>query len=79
MSYTPQPISNITMPHPRLKSALHFSGQLGEPVEEFLQKYGEIADGAGLNEQQKVELVIRYIAPPQRYMWKSLDAFANRD
>ena len=67
------------MPPPRSNRAPYFSGQVGDPIEDFLDEYSELADSCGLAEQQKVEAIIRYIPYSHRVLWKSLDGYVARD
>lgn len=67
------------MPSTRSKLAPLFTGDIEDPIEEFLQEYEELADNYRLTHRQKVETVVRYIDPSQRDLWKSLDGFINRD
>jgi len=66
------------MPSAHSKLAPFFSGNIEDPIEEFLQEYEELADNHGLNNRQKVETVIQYVDPSQRDLWKSLEGFSNR-
>jgi len=52
-----------------------FTGNISEPIEDFLQEYEELADSCGLRDMQKVETVIRYVDPSQHDLWRSLDGF----
>ena len=45
----------------------NFSGKSGEPIEDFLVKYEELADCCGLTDREKVKTVIRYIPPSLHY------------
>jgi hypothetical protein len=54
------------MPSARSKLAPYFSGEVHDPIEEFLQEYEELADSNGLTRRQKVETIIRYVNPSQR-------------
>jgi len=67
------------MPSVRSKLAPHFSGEIDQPVEDFLEEYEELADKFGLTEQEKVETVIRYVDRTQRHVWKSLPGYLDGD
>src|SRR6266850_6962092 len=76
MSLTSGP---ATMPSARSKTAPFFSGNIDNPIEDFLQEYEELADSYRLNSRQKVETVIQYVAQSQRDIWKSLEGYINHD
>ncbi|KAI0267962.1 hypothetical protein BGY98DRAFT_374765 [Russula aff. rugulosa BPL654] len=65
------------MPSARSNRAPFFSGQVGDPIGEFLTEYEELADSCGLTNQQKVETIIRYIPLTHRDLWKSLEGYAT--
>ena len=67
------------MPSICSKIAPHFSGDVDQPIEEFLDEYKELADKCGLTSQQKVETVIQYIDRSQQHIWQCLPGFRNRD
>jgi len=67
------------MPSARSKTTPFFSGNIDNPIEDFLQEYEELANSYRLNSRQKVETVIRYVAQSQRDIWKSLEGYINRD
>ncbi|KAI0273202.1 hypothetical protein BGY98DRAFT_1188997 [Russula aff. rugulosa BPL654] len=67
------------MPPPRLSWAPYFSGQVGDPFEDFLTEYEELADSCGLTGQQKVETIVHYIQLAHRDLWKSLDGYTTRN
>ena len=67
------------MPSARSKLAPYFSGETEHSVEDFLEEYEGLADKCALNKVQKVETVIRYVNPTQRYIWKSLPGFIGHD
>ena len=67
------------MPPPRSHRAPYFSGRVGDPIEDFLTEYEELANSCSLSDRQKVETVIRYIPLPLRDLWKSLDGYLARD
>ena len=59
----------------RSKLASFFSGDIEDPLDEFLHE--ELTDNKKI--YQKVETVIRYVDPSQRDLRKSLEGFINRD
>jgi hypothetical protein len=67
------------MPTPRSKLALYFTGDIEEPISEFLQEYEELADSNGLTSHQKVETVVRYVNPTECDLWQSLSGYISRD
>jgi hypothetical protein len=67
------------MPTPRSKLAPYFTGDIEEPIGEFLQEYEELADSNGLTSRQKVETVVRYVNPTERDLWRSLPGYTRRD
>ncbi|KAH8987703.1 hypothetical protein EDB86DRAFT_3082037 [Lactarius hatsudake] len=56
-----------------------FSGRVGDPLDEFLWEYEELATTFALTPQQKVETVLRYIPHDLRDLWKILDSYATHD
>src|SRR5260370_12202935 len=66
------------MPPPHSYDAPYYSGQVGDPIEDFLREYEELADGCNLTQQQKVEKITRYICPELRYLWQSRPAYRAR-
>ena len=67
------------MPPPRSLRAPYFSGQVGDPIEDFLREYEEQASICALTNRQKVETVVRYIPTALRDLWKSLDGYITHD
>ncbi len=63
------------MPPPHSYEAPYYSGQVGNPIEDFLREYEELTDGCNLTEQQKVEKITHYICPELRYLWKSHNGY----
>ena len=51
----------ITVPLSRSDDALYFSGKIGNPIKDFLDKYKRLAKNCSLTGQQKVETIIHYI------------------
>ncbi|KAN0118727.1 hypothetical protein V8E52_004838 [Russula decolorans] len=72
-------IGPVAMPPPRTNHAPHFSGQVGDPIEDFLREYEEFADSCSLTDRQKAETVIRYIPLFLRDFWKSQNGYAAGD
>jgi hypothetical protein len=68
-----------TMPPVRSKTAPRFSGKIDIPIEDFLKEYEELADGCGLTQCQKVEMVLWYVDTSQHHIWISLPGFVARD
>jgi len=61
------------------KLALHFSGEIEHPIEDFLEEYEELADNCRLSNLQKVETVIQYVDHSQRHIWQSLPGYINHN
>ncbi|KAH9159204.1 hypothetical protein EDB89DRAFT_2237255 [Lactarius sanguifluus] len=73
------PTGPAAMPSARERKAPFFSGRVGDPLDEFLQEYEELATTFALTPQQKVETVLRYIPQDLRDLWKILDGYATHD
>src|ERR1700733_244581 len=67
------------MPSRRSNCAPYFSGQVNDPIEDFLSEYEELANSCGLTDRQKVETIIRYMPLSLRDLWKSLDGYLAHD
>jgi len=67
------------MPPPRSHRAPYFSGRVGDPIEDFLSEYEELASSCGLTSRQKVEIIVCYIPLELRDLWKSLDGYLAGD
>ncbi|KAI9437144.1 hypothetical protein H4582DRAFT_1793733, partial [Lactarius indigo] len=65
------------MPAARSQRAPHFSGQDDEILAEFLREYKDLADGNGLSERQKVEMIIRYVPRSLQNLWSMLPGYVN--
>jgi len=83
---TPAPIPAFTptygisaMPSVQSRLAPRFTGNVNQPIEDFLEEYEELADKCGLTSLQKVETVIRYVDRSQRYVWQNLPGYIARD
>src|SRR5713226_8389581 len=63
------------MPPPHSYNAPYYSGQVGDPIEDFLREYEELTNGCNLIEQQKVEKITHYICLELRYLWKSHNGY----
>ena len=64
-----------TMPSAHSKHVPSFTGDINEPIKDFLQEYEELADSCRLTNRQKVEAIIWYIDPSQHDLWKSLEGY----
>jgi len=62
MAYT---LGLAAMPSACSQHAPSFTGDISEPIQDFLQEYEELANSCGLNDRQKVETIIQYIDPLQ--------------
>ncbi|KAI9507178.1 hypothetical protein F5148DRAFT_981774 [Russula earlei] len=67
------------MPGPRANNAPVFSGKLDDSIADFIVDFEALADGQGLNDAQKVEMVGRYISKELREFWKTLDGHGTGD
>jgi hypothetical protein len=67
------------MPSRRSPQAPHFSGKFGDPIEDFLVRYEELANCCGLTDREKVKIVIQYIPLSLHYFWMSLDGYKARN
>ncbi len=67
------------MPPARSHRAPFFSGRVGDPLDEFLREYDELATSCNLTAQQKVETVLRYIPHDLRDLWKILEGYPAND
>ena len=67
------------MPSVCSKITPHFSGDIEQPIEDFLDEYEEWADKCGLTSRQKVETVIWYVDRHQRHVWQNLPGYLNCD
>jgi len=63
----------------RSKLALHFSGEIEHPIEDFLEEYKELADNCRLSNLQKVETIMQYVDCSQHHIWQSLPGYANHN
>ena len=67
------------MPSRRSHQAPYFSGKFGDPIEDFLVQYEELANCCGLTDREKVRIVTRYIPLSLHYFWMSLDGYKARN
>ncbi|KAI9453046.1 hypothetical protein BJY52DRAFT_1094279, partial [Lactarius psammicola] len=65
------------MPVARSQRAPRFSGQDDEILAEFLREYEDLADGNGLSERLKVEMVLRYVPRSLRNLWMTLPGYRS--
>ncbi|KAH8977017.1 hypothetical protein EDB92DRAFT_1822827 [Lactarius akahatsu] len=73
------PTGPAAMPSAHERKAPFFSGRVGDPLDEFLREYEELATTYALTPQQKVETVLRYIPHDLRDLWKILDGYTGHD
>jgi len=59
--------------------APRFTGDVDQPIEDFLEKYKELVDKCGLTSLQKVEMVIRYVNRSQCHVWQNLPGYITHD
>ena len=67
------------MPSMRSRLAPCFTGNINQPIEDFLEEYEELADKCSLTSQQKVETVIQYVDRSQRHVWQNLPGYLARN
>ncbi|KAF8262850.1 hypothetical protein EI94DRAFT_1808196 [Lactarius quietus] len=67
------------MPYLKDHKAPHFSGEVGDRLDDFLQEYEELANLHALTAQQKLETVLRYVPTKLQDLWQFLDGYANHD
>ena len=67
------------MPYIKDNKAPHFSGEVGEQLDDFLQEYEELATTCTLNNRQKVETILHYILPKLQDLWKNLEGYSIHD
>jgi hypothetical protein len=67
------------MPSACDNKALYFSAHVGDPLDNFLQEYEDLATSCALTPQQKVETILWYIPTNLRDLWKILDGYAGHD
>jgi hypothetical protein len=67
------------MPAPRSNRAPFFSGNMSDPLDDFLREFEELAHAHQLTDAQKVETVIRYVSTDLKDYWKSLDGYSTRN
>ncbi|KAH9036801.1 hypothetical protein EDB85DRAFT_2288079 [Lactarius pseudohatsudake] len=75
--YVPH-IGPAAMPSPRSKFAPYFSG-CADSLEDFLEEYEGLAYGCALTDPQRVDVLIRYVAPLLRDFWRSLNGYRSHN
>ncbi|KAH9031601.1 hypothetical protein EDB83DRAFT_2678375 [Lactarius deliciosus] len=75
--YTPR-IGPAAMPSPRSKYAPYYSGH-ANTFEDFLEEFEGRAYDCALTDPQRVDVIIRYVAPSLRDFWRSLNGYCSRD
>ncbi|KAI9429881.1 hypothetical protein H4582DRAFT_2088124 [Lactarius indigo] len=73
------PTGPAAMPSARERRAPFFSGRVGDPLDEFLREYEELATTYALTPQQKVETILRYIPHDLRELWKILEGYPTHN
>ncbi|KAH9044080.1 hypothetical protein EDB83DRAFT_1576383 [Lactarius deliciosus] len=66
------------MPSPRLKYAPYYSG-CTDTLEDFLEEFEGLAYDCELTDPQRVDVLIRYVAPLLRDFWRSLNGYRSHD
>ena len=67
------------MPYAKDNKAPHFSARPGDSLDDFIREYEELANTCTLNDQQKVETILRYIPHELRDLWKILEGYTTHD
>ncbi|KAH9036250.1 hypothetical protein EDB84DRAFT_1577837 [Lactarius hengduanensis] len=75
--YAPR-IGPAAMPSPRSKFAPYYSG-CTDSFEDFLEEYEGLAHDCALTDPQRVDVLIRYVAPSLRDFWRSLNGYRSHD
>ncbi|KAH9032125.1 hypothetical protein EDB85DRAFT_2289843 [Lactarius pseudohatsudake] len=75
--YAPR-IGPAAMPSPRSKFAPYYSG-CTDSFEDFLEEYEGLAYDCALTDPQRVDVIIRYVAPSLRDFWRSLSGYHSCD
>ncbi|KAH9029397.1 hypothetical protein EDB85DRAFT_1528554, partial [Lactarius pseudohatsudake] len=75
--YAPH-IGPAAMPSPRSKFAPYYTGH-ANTFEDFLDEFEGRAYDCALTDPQRVDVLIRYVAPSLRDFWKSLNGYRSRD
>ncbi|KAH9010537.1 hypothetical protein EDB84DRAFT_1570395 [Lactarius hengduanensis] len=75
--YAPR-IGPAAMPSPRSRLAPYFSG-CADSLEDFLEEYEGLAYDRALTDPQRVDVIIRYVAPSLRDFWRSLNGYRSHD
>ncbi|KAH9158549.1 hypothetical protein EDB89DRAFT_2085856 [Lactarius sanguifluus] len=75
--YAPR-IGPAAMPSPRSKFAPYYSGH-ANTFEDFLEEFEGLASDCELTDPQRVDVLIRYVAPSLRDFWRSLSGYHSRD
>jgi len=63
------------MPSMQSRLAPRFTGNVNQPIEDFLEEYEELVDKCSLTSQQKVETVIWYVNRSQCHVWQNLPGY----
>ncbi|KAH9028800.1 hypothetical protein EDB84DRAFT_1579281 [Lactarius hengduanensis] len=66
------------MPSPRSKYAPYYSG-CTDSFEDFVEQFEALAYDCALTDPQRVDVLIRYVAPSLRDFWRSLNGYHSRD
>ncbi|KAH9021343.1 hypothetical protein EDB85DRAFT_2293531 [Lactarius pseudohatsudake] len=66
------------MPSPRSKYAPYYSG-CTDLFEDFLEQYEGLAYDCALTDPQRVDVLIRYVAPSLRDFWRSLNGYRSHN
>jgi hypothetical protein len=67
------------MPSVQSKLAPHFTGEIEDLIEDFLEEYEELVKKCELTDQEMVETVIQYVIHSECHVWKSLPGYADCD
>ncbi|KAH8996030.1 hypothetical protein EDB92DRAFT_1814483 [Lactarius akahatsu] len=69
--------SPVAMPAACSHNAPYFSGHIGDPLDDFLWEYEELATSRNLTPQEKVETITCYIPTDLQDLWKLLNSYTT--
>ncbi|KAH9170961.1 hypothetical protein EDB89DRAFT_1224214 [Lactarius sanguifluus] len=75
--YAPR-IGPAAMPSPRSRFAPYYSGR-ANTFEDYLEEFEGRAYDCALTDPQRVDVIIRYVAPSLRDFWRSLNGYRSHD
>jgi hypothetical protein len=73
--HCPHSFGPVAMPLFHLQTVPYFSGHVDDLLNNFLDKYEELANACQLSELEKCKTVIHYVTWSHHNLWKLLDEF----